>query len=247
VGGLRAQHAQPPHEDRNETIDPQEGVLKLPDGKQAATEEAQKAQVAAMPKPPAGAIVKIRLGNRSCSEPIAVYIAPSCLHCGKFLLDVLIGFLGEHDGVGVDLIFLPTSAKDVFIMKLIHNTVKDECGYYVVFRMLIKEAMDVLQQIKPSAEQEELYKGSNNDPEMIQYQVLASRLGFSDEKIVRAIPDMNAEYENEVIEYYKVSAVNLANIVDTKEIVLPMIVFKGKCYKELSDIPEAELSPAPQN
>jgi hypothetical protein len=186
-------------------------------------------------------ITKIRLGNMDCKNPITVYVAPSCLHCGKFLLETLPKFLAENKHVGVSMVFLPTSAKDMFLMKLIQNEVKDENGYYIIFRYLIKTAMEELRQIKPTNDEKSLFKGSNSDPEMLQYQVLTSRLGFSDEKIVNAIPNMDDQYEVEVVEHYKKSAIEISDILDTKDIVLPLIMFDGKRHEDLGSIPKDKL------
>jgi hypothetical protein len=162
------------------------------------------------------------------------------------LLEDLERFLRENNGVMIVVILLPTSAKDVFIMKLIQSAVRDEDGYYVIFMQLIKAAMGTLHRIKPNSRQEALFKGSTSDPEMLKFQVLASDLGFSDEKIVDAIPKMDEPYEISVVEAYKASAIEVSKALNTKDVVLPLIVSGGKHYKDLDSVPKTRppLSPS---
>ncbi|MDR0942559.1 MAG: thioredoxin domain-containing protein, partial [Holosporales bacterium] len=137
-------------------------------------------------------ITEVSLGNKQAKNKIYVYIAPSCLHCGKFVVEDVEEFIrknGQDCCVVIKLI--PTSAKDIFIMKLIQKEAKDQDDYFKIFRNYIKRTLATINYITPTKEQIALFKGSKEDEEMIKFQVVASEFGFSNEKIVAAIPDMN--------------------------------------------------------
>lgn len=182
---------------------------------------------------------EIKLGNKNSSDKdaIYIYIAPSCLHCGKFLAEDVEKFIKEDNRKhAITIKFLPTSAKDLFIMKLIQNEVKDEGGFYMIFKNYIKRVMATINQIKPTKEQISLYKGSKSDPEMIKFQVEASDFGFEDSKIISAIPDMDGDYEIEIMNNYKESVQYIAEVIGEKELKLPLIVKNGKNYSKLDDV-----------
>jgi hypothetical protein len=189
------------------------------------------------------AITAIRLGNPNCEERITIVVSPSCLHCGKFLLETLPQFLADNENIGVDIAFLPASAKDVFIMKLIQNEAKDEDKYYAIYISLIRAAIDGLAKIKPTDEEKEKFKGSNSDPMMLQYQVLTSKLGFSDEKIIDAIPNMDEPFEDSIIAHYKKLSAKMTEVLKTKDIDLPVFMYKNEHYKKLEDIPTRAVDP----
>lgn len=83
-------------------------------------------------------ITEIHFGKQKSKDTIEIYISPSCLHCGKFVAEDLEKFMKKHDD-GVVLKFLPTSAKDVFIMKIIQNEVKDEKSYFQIYKIISSE------------------------------------------------------------------------------------------------------------
>lgn len=181
-------------------------------------------------------ITEIQLGNKDSDDRdiIYIYISPSCLHCGKFLAEDVEKFIKEDNGKhAITIKFLPTSAKDLFIMKLIQNEVKDESGFYMIFKNYIKRVLATINHIRPSKEQLAVYKGSKTDEEMIKFQVEAFEFGFDDSKIISAIPDMDGDYEIEIMKNYKESVQYIADIVGEKELKLPLIVRNGKNYSSL--------------
>jgi hypothetical protein len=62
---------------------------------------------------------------------------------------------------------------------------------------------------------------------------LYSEFGFSNEKIVAAIPDMNGLMESKIIKDYRETVKRTANILNTKELELPLIIKDEKVYKDL--------------
>ena len=171
---------------------------------------------------------------------IEVYITPSCLHCAQFLVEDLKKFLDKHkQECQVKLVLLPYKAKDFFIMKIIQASVTNETEYYRVFYNYITRALFTLDKIKPSKEQIEMYKGSNTDPEMIKFQVLAHDFQFTDEEIINATPNMNEFYERGLVQHYDEISTKLEKITNKKSLDLPLITCHGETYQTLNDALEA--------
>ena len=172
---------------------------------------------------------------------IEIYVSPSCLHCAQFLLEDLVKFLEKHSAdCFVKVMLLPVEAKDFFIMKLIQSESKDTNGYYMIFSNYMKRALATIDNTIPSEAQKELYKGSNFYEEMIKFQVIANNFGFSDEKIIKAIPDMDADYELALVEYYKRTVKEIfeklkLNTKQSPELEVPLIIYNGKIYKKLDE------------
>ncbi len=188
------------------------------------------------------AITEISLGNAESEDSVEIYISPSCLHCANFITSDLEKFIKSNGSkYHVILKFLPTTAKDFFIMKLIQNeTNGDESAYYAVYKKYIKRTLATINHVKPTQEQTELYKGSNTDPEMIKFQVVAAEFGFSDEKILNAIPDseVKAPFERTIMLAYSNDRKALSKVIQSNELDLPLIVKNGKAYKKLKDLIE---------
>lgn len=181
-------------------------------------------------------ITEIHFGVPEAKDKIEIYISPSCLHCGKFVAEELEAFVKKHKKA-VILKFLPTSAKDIFIMKIIQNEQQDEKSYFEIYKNYIKRAIATINFVNPTKEQIEKYRGSNKDPEMIKFQVIASEFGFSDQKIIAAFPDQNMteSFERSVMLAYSKNIKAIHKIVDTKELDLPLIAKCGKRFKSLND------------
>ena len=182
------------------------------------------------------AVTEIHFGKQQSNEKIEIYISPSCLHCGKFIAEDLENFLKNHDDEVV-LKFLPTSAKDIFIMKIIQNETKDPKSYFEIYKNYIKRAIATINFVNPTKEQIDKYKGSKKDPEMIKFQVVASEFGFSDKKIIAAFPDpeMTAPFERSIMLAYSQNLKMIYKLVDTKELDLPLIAKSGKRFKTLNE------------
>ena len=186
-------------------------------------------------------ITEINIGNKDAQNEIEIYISPSCLHCGQFIADDLEKFMRDcGDKAKIVLKFLPTSAKDIFIMKLLQNETKDERAYFSIFKNYIKRAIATINFVKPTKKQLILYRGSNQDPEMIKFQVVASEFGFSDQKIVNAYPDhkMTQPFERTIMQTYEKSINEITKLVKTKQLDLPLIVRNQKIYTSLHKILE---------
>lgn len=182
-------------------------------------------------------ITEIHLGNKDLKNPTYIYISPSCLHCAKFIVEDLEKFLAKNqDNNHIVIKFLPVSAKDIFIIKLINNETQNENLFYRIFKDYIKRILAKINQITPTDEQLELFKGSKQDPEMIKFQIGASDFGFSQDKILNAYPKMKNSFEKVLMNEYSKIAKQLSQILDSKEINLPLIVKEDKVYKNLSDI-----------
>jgi hypothetical protein len=200
----------------------------------ACSEQTYEDDTEQLPNQSEDATTEIHLGNTACQNPIYVYISPTCLHCGKFLVDDIEEFIKKHEeDVHIIVEILPTSAKDVFIMKLIQNEARDENGYFLIFKNYIKRAIATINHIKPTNNQLDIYKDSNTDGEMIKFQIIASEFGFSDAKIIDATPDMDNAFEISVISKYKTHVKLLADILETKELNLPIIIRNNKKYENL--------------
>lgn len=187
------------------------------------------------------AILDLTLGNEiynNDAQRIDIYVAPSCLHCGSFLVKDLQDFLDKNSrNCFIRIRLLPVSAKDLFVMKIIQSEAKDANGYYMIYLNYVRRAIATVKNIKPTEEQQKLYKGSATDPEMIKYQAVASAFGFSDEKIVSAYPDMDAYYEKAVMDWYKNIVETLKPFCPNKNLDLPLIIQNGKSYKSITDVP----------
>lgn len=170
---------------------------------------------------------------------IDIYISPSCLHCAHFVINDLDKFLEKHKNeCFVRVMLIPFIARDFFIMKIMQAEARDSSGYRMIFSNYMKRAIATIDNIHPTNEQKALYKGSNTDPDMIKYQVIAKEFGFTDEKIVKAIPNMDEEYEQAVMEYYKNTLNTISDILKQdkskpREIEVPLIICNGKSYKTL--------------
>lgn len=182
------------------------------------------------------AITEIQFGKKKSNEKIEIYISPSCLHCGKFVAEDLESFIQKHDDEVV-LKFLPTSAKDIFIMKIIQNEAQDKKSYFEIYKKYIKRAIATINFVNPTKEQIDKFKGSKKDPEMIKFQVVASEFGFSDKKIMEAFPDpnMTEPFERSIMLAYSKNLKVIYKLVDTKELDLPLIAKSGKLFKNLDD------------
>ena len=182
------------------------------------------------------AVTEIQFGKKKSNSKIEIYISPSCLHCGKFVAEDLENFIQTHDDEVV-LKFLPTSAKDIFIMKIIQNETNDKKSYFEIYKKYIKRAIATINFVNPTKEQIDKFKGSKKDPEMIKFQVVASEFGFSDKKIIAAFPDpnMTAPFERSIMLAYSKDLKVIYKIVDTKELDLPLIAKAGKRFKNLND------------
>ncbi|MDR2666665.1 MAG: hypothetical protein LBB34_00910 [Holosporales bacterium] len=179
-------------------------------------------------------ITEISLGCKTSLNPVYVYVSPTCLHCGRFLIEDVEKFLEKYGETACVVVgILPTSAKDIFIMKLIQNETNDANKYFAIFTNLIKRAIATINYVKPTDHQLNLYKGSNTDEEMIKFQVIASEFGFTDAQIISAIPNMGGLFEISVIGKYKTGVRVLADILETKELNLPIIVRGNKKYESL--------------
>ena len=186
-------------------------------------------------------ITEINIGNKDSQNEIEIYISPSCLHCGQFIADDLEKFTRDcGDKAKIVLKFLPTSAKDIFIMKLLQNEAKDERAYFSIFKNYIKRAIATINFVKPTKKQLILYKGSVKDPEMIKFQVVASEFGFSDQKIVNAYPDskMSQPFEHTIVQTYEKRINEIRKLVKTKQLDLPLIVRNQEIYTSLHKILE---------
>lgn len=172
---------------------------------------------------------------------INIYISPACLHCAQFLAEDLQKFLNEHKSKClIKVILIPALARDFFVMKIIQAKAKDLNDYYGIFSRYMKRAIATIEGIHPTKEQKTLYMGSNTDPDMIRYQVIAKEFGFTDEEIIKAIPNMNEDYELAVMEYYKITLQEILNTLKLdnskqQEIDVPLIICNGKTYKTIND------------
>jgi hypothetical protein len=185
-------------------------------------------------------ITELKLGNQAATKPIYLYISPSCLHCGRMLVEEVVGFVEKNgDKHCVIVKFLTTSAKDLFIMKMIQNETSNQERYFAILQNFIKRGLATIDRIQVTEEQQALYKGSDKDQEMIKYQVLAEQFGFSSEQIQKARPNMTEKYELTVMKQYKEAAEEVAKVLETKELNLPLIVWDGKCYKDIGTAKEA--------
>lgn len=186
------------------------------------------------------AILELTLGNPQYNideTRIDIYVAPTCLHCCKLIVEELQSFLNQNSSkCFIRIILLPTSAKDLFVMKLIQSEAKDVNGYYMIYTNYVKRAYATINSIKPTEEQKRIYKGSVSDPEMIKFQAIASAFGFSDEKIVMAYPNMDDDYEVAVMNWYKNVVETIRKFCPSKELDLPLIVQNGKRYISLNDV-----------
>lgn len=180
-------------------------------------------------------IMEIPIGNEEASEDLEIYVSPSCLHCGRFLSEDVEEFLKKNTEAGTVLKFLPTSAKDIFIMKLIQNEAPERRQYFAIFKNYIKRALATIDRVEPTKEQVENYRGSKTDPEMIKFQVVASEFGFSDKKIIAAFPNMKGKFEKQVIAEYKKKTKKVSKLLKSKELDLPLIVRHGKVVKKLEE------------
>lgn len=181
-------------------------------------------------------ITEIHLGRKSLENSIYIYVSPSCLHCAQFIVEDLEKFLENNKNNHVIIKFLPASAKDVFIIKLINNETKSEDLFFLIFKNYIKRILATINKISPTEEQQDLFKGSKKDPEMIKFQVSAYEFGFSEEKIQKAYPKMQDKFEQSLTQDYSETVKELSNILQSKEINLPLIINKNKIYKSLNDI-----------
>ena len=170
---------------------------------------------------------------------IEIYVSPSCLHCAQFLIEDLEKFVKQHkDHCFIKVMLIPVTAKDFFIMKLIQAEAKDTNGYYMIFLNYMKRAIATMDSIIPSKEQIAKYQGSNTDPDMIKYQVIASDFKFSDEKIINSIPNTDEDYELAVMEYYKKTVKEIfeklkLDTTKNSELEVPLIICNNKSYKTL--------------
>lgn len=172
---------------------------------------------------------------------INVYISPSCLHCAQFLAEDLQKFVDKHGSeCFIKVILTPVSAKDFFVMKIIQAKTKNLDDYRRIFSDYMKRAIATIDRIRPTDEQKALYIGSNTDPDMIKYQVIAKEFGFTDEEIVNAIPNMDGTYESKVLEEYGNTMQEISNTLQLdrskqQEIDVPLIICNGKKCKTLNE------------
>jgi hypothetical protein len=181
-------------------------------------------------------ITQLHLGNKKSKKVILVYISPTCLHCGKFLIEDIDEFM-KRDKNDADIIikFLPISAKDIFVMKLIQSEAKSENEYLLIFTNYMKRVLATINYSNPTQEQIKLFKGSKIDSEMIKFQVIASDFGFSNAKIVNSTPNMSAPFEKRLVEYYTSEAKSISKILKANELDLPLIIKSGELYKNLEE------------
>ena len=171
---------------------------------------------------------------------IEIYITPSCTHCADFVLGKFTTFVTNNaTKCQVKLILLPVAAKDFFIMKIIQASVSNTTDYYRIFFNYIDRAVKSIKHVRPSKKQIEMYKGSNNDPEMIKFQVIAHEFQFTDEEIINAFPNMNDAYEQALVQHYDETSKRLNKLINSKDLNLPLIIHNGKVYDTLQQALDA--------
>lgn len=179
-------------------------------------------------------ITEITLGDNDSQDITEIYISPSCLHCGKFLNDDLEEFLKTNEKARITIKLLPISAKDIFIMKIIQNKSKNKDQYLAIFKNYMLRISATINYITPTKFQINKFRGSKTNFEMIKFQVIASEFGFSDEKIIKAFPEMNQNFEKTLMKRYVKYAKDISKLLKSKELSLPLIVKNGEIFKNLN-------------
>ena len=213
-------------------------------------------------------VTEVSFGCSQDDNPTYIYVSPSCFHCGAHLIKKTPKYLQYYGSTNKLIVkFLPTSAKDLFIMKLLHQRAiilaKNDPSripyeFYYLFISYIKHMEKIINKIKPTDEQLEMFKGSNTDPEMIKFQVGATIPGdknqsknnneatisafepFSKEEIIAAIPNLDAKYETNIMNCYRESVEYISAVVKTKELTLPLIICEDQAYKTLEEAAESK-------
>lgn len=169
------------------------------------------------------------------SDEIVLYISPSCLHCLEFIANKLDPFIEKNQKAHVKIKFLTTSAKDVFIMKLLNKFTHDPSKFYITFKNFGKRVLATINSISPTEAQKELFKGSDSDPEMIKFQVLSNNFGFTEQQVVDAYPKMDEKFECNLLSEYKKDVQTIAAILNKTELDLPLIICNKTVYSTLEE------------
>lgn len=218
------------------------------------------------------AVTEVSFGCVQDKLPIYLYISPSCFHCAEQLIKKNPKYLQMYGATHRLVVrFLPTSAKDLFIMKLIYNRAKAIAKrdtsripyeFYYVFVSYIKHMNQIIRSIKPTEEQISMFKGSNTDPDMIKFQIGATMPSteklckdpdedhaipafepFTNDEVVAAMPNLDAKFEAKIMDFYRDSVEYISAVVKSKELTLPLITRNDKSYKTLEEASSNEDDP----
>ncbi len=172
------------------------------------------------------------------TNPITIYVVPSCLHCGTFLAETLDSFLKQHGQLyGVKVKFIIASAKDLFILKLFYNKFKnDKYKMYWKYIDYIKRAIATIKSTKATEEQLAVYKGSKKDSEFIKFEVIANNFGFSDEEIVAAYPKSKEFFESRIMAISGNHSNEINEIEHSTEIETPYITRNNQKITNLEQV-----------
>jgi hypothetical protein len=183
-------------------------------------------------------VTDLHFGNKSKTKNvIRIYISLSCLHCIKLLVDDIDEFTHKKGSKKYHIVvkIIITSAKDLFVMKLIQNKTKDEEKFKKILISYLKRVYATLNKTIPTEEQKELFKGSKTDEDMIKYQITAKDFGFTDKEVINAIPDMTQKYEMFMSDKNNKNVQSLKELCKDKEVALPAIEKDGKLYDSFKE------------
>ncbi len=186
--------------------------------------------------PDEGYVLEIDTGcTENKDDFIMLYISPSCLHCLEFIANKFEPFLEQNKKAHVKIKFLTTSAKDVFILKVLNKFTHDQSKFFITFKNFSKRVLATINSLSPTEEQKVLFKGSDSDPDMIKFQLVSFNFGFSEQQVVDAYPNMDEKFECKLLSEYKKDVQTIASILNRKELDLPLIMYKEKIYSTLED------------
>jgi hypothetical protein len=153
----------------------------------------------------------------------------------------LLAFVQKHGNCRVALRFLVTSAKDIFLLKLIWNKTKDAGEYFRIYQNLMKRMIATIDHVTPQEEQalkeqlsEEQWEALRKS-DILRHAVVSVAFGFTSGEMAEAIPVMDGKYEREIIVAYKMYLSAITKNADKKEVDLPMVMAGEEHYKNLSD------------
>lgn len=169
--------------------------------------------------------MEFEFGCATDKDPIIIYVLPSCVHCGVFLVENLQKFLEEYGQIyGVRVRFMVDSIKDLFILKLFNMRFKEnKHDLYWKYTDYMKRVIATINNVEITDEQKENYNVSKKDPDFIKFQVIAHDFGFTDKEILDACPDSNEKFEKTARIISSDYSDHILEITDLPKVEMPFI------------------------
>lgn len=171
-------------------------------------------------------------GSANNDKPIIIYVTPSCLHCGQFLVTELDKFLKQYgQQYKVIVKFILSNPDDIFILKLFRNkflqTKTEPSVKSTVLFDMFNTYVNFMEFFNAKC---------RGNPRGADIRKIAEEFQFSDKDVADAKPDPNGIFEKKSLPYSIRHSKEILKITKTEAIGTPCMVYGEKCVDGFTDI-----------